>query len=55
MKKLIDIILRFLGFRTQKSEDEKWLEEKIKRKEQELEKIDEENPSIDDISNHFNK
>ena len=55
MQKLIDFILKLLGLKQEKSEDQKWLEDKIKQKQQELEKIDNEKHSIDDINNHFNK
>ena len=45
---------RLFGLSEKKSEEQEWLENKIKAKEQELEKIDEESHSIDDINDHFN-
>ena len=55
MRKIIDFILKLLGFRQEKSKEQEWLENKVKQKEKELEKIDEEKPSIDTINDHFNK
>jgi hypothetical protein len=51
---IINFFKRLFGLSEKKSEEQEWLENKIKAKEQELEKIDEESHSIDDINDHFN-
>jgi hypothetical protein len=55
MRKIIDFILELFGFRQEKSKEQEWLESKVKQKEKELEKIDEENNSPSDNVDYLNK
>ena len=55
MQKIIDFILKLLGVTQKKSKEQEWLENKVKQKEQELEKIDEENNSPSDDVDYLNK
>lgn len=54
MQAIIDFFLKLFGLKSEKSEEQEWLENKIKEKEKELEKIDEEDMSTDHIVDHFN-
>lgn len=51
---IIDFIKRLFGL-DKESPDVEWVKEKIKDNKQKLEEIDNENPSTDDIVDHFNK
>lgn len=55
MKKIINFFLNLFGIKNKKSEDQIWLENKIKQKEKELEKIDEEVNSPADNVDYLNK
>lgn len=54
MQAIIDFLKRLFGLDQPKSEEQVWLEDKIKQKEQELEKIDEEDNSPSDNVDYLN-
>jgi hypothetical protein len=50
---IIDFIKRLLGLDTESS-DVEWVKEKIKDNKKKIEDIEDENPTTDDIVDHFN-
>lgn len=53
MRSIINFFKRLFGLSEKKSEEQEWLENKIKTKEKELENIDEECMSTDHVVTHF--
>lgn len=53
IKQLLEWLLSF--FQEEKNKEQEWLENKIKEKEQELQEIEDEEMSDDDVVDHFNK
>lgn len=53
IKKLLEWLLSF--FHEDKSKEQEWLEKKVAAKEKELEEIDNEEISDDDITDYLNK
>jgi hypothetical protein len=55
MQAIIDFFLKLLGLKSEDGPDVEWVKEKIKGNNKKLEEIENEEHSLDDLNDHFNK